>query len=161
MSAECSSIAFDITMQHRQNGIPLFPMVQSQHDQLFSICKGVKATGERSYNRFDILIAAGWIKLQVNWNQPTRVDHPAAAQQQLKSDPTMLVIQKAKQYKLPSAPAIQMTGPFLAEQMTAPLIGWSASGINPQTADIPFDVEQQTPAFGWTLNAYLQNSLFT
>jgi hypothetical protein len=35
----------------------------------------------------------------------------------------MLVIQKAKQYKLPSAPAIQMTGPFLAEQMTAPLIG--------------------------------------
>ncbi len=66
MSAECSNIAFDITMQHRQNGIPLFPMVQSQHDQLFSICKGVKATDERNYNRFDILIAAGWIKLQVN-----------------------------------------------------------------------------------------------
>ena len=53
-------------MRQLQSGTPLVPMVQSQHDQLFNICTGVKATDERNYNRFDILIAAGWIKLQVN-----------------------------------------------------------------------------------------------
>ena len=59
---------------------PFGSNIQTQHDQFFNSCKGVKATDEINCDSFEILIAAGWSKLQVNQNQPTRVEDPTAAQ---------------------------------------------------------------------------------
>lgn len=61
MPAERSNIALDITTQKLQNDVPLVPMLQSQHDQFLT------AANEIDYSRFDILIAAGWCKLQENY----------------------------------------------------------------------------------------------